>query len=468
MIAEEGINSMIKRYFRVLAVMIFFMILFTEGYKTWEYGIKDSTIGLDLGNKSQQGDMETKAGQSGESRGKIIEEDKYFKKMYLGNFIYSYAIYNAAGEIVEEGKGKQPVIDYIDDSTIRRQISAGTNAFCTVYYDIVNDRLSETYMNPIAAGYERVAYLDNRGGEIFLIVKNIFDNEFYNEFSLDFSDMPVPVKTAEFWNEETLHIKYCSGESQEEKERTLKIEEEIQEKEETLAIEEVQEKDSEEIEEEIETSETEIEAEGLAMSGHEALIYEINWENIVTPAMEEYDMSSESVKVSIPQFPSFVGYPVEIDSVLVEDVRHHCKDVYEISTSYELEGKVTYLDEQYVSVLYQGVIYSGTGAADFAWGTTIDIKTGEILSIEDVAELPAVLEKLEQKQFEQVRGITFDYYKELSGKEINVIEEYENTSMGCSYDENHCHDFYLKEGKIGILLEVEEAVGGYIIVELDR
>ncbi len=463
MIAEEGINSMIKRYFRVLAVMIFFMILFTEGYKTWEYGIKDSTIGLDLGNKSQQGDMETKAGQSGESRGKIIEEDKYFKKMYLGNFIYSYAIYNAAGEIVEEGKGKQPVIDYIDDSTIRRQISAGTNAFCTVYYDIVNDRLSETYMNPIAAGYERVAYLDNRGGEIFLIVKNIFDNEFYNEFSLDFSDMLFPVKKAEFWDEDTLYIKYCSGESQVEKERTLKIEEEIQEKEGTLEIEEGQEKDSEEIE----TSETEIEAEGLAMSGHEALIYEINWENIVTPDMEEYDMSSESVKVSIPQFPSFVGYPVEIDSVLVEDVRHHCKDVYEISTTYELEGKVTYLDEQYVSVLYQGSIYSDTGASDIAWGTTIDIKTGEILSIEDVAELPAVLEKLEQKQFEQVRGITFDYYKELSGEEINAKEKYENFSRG-SYDENHCHDFYLKEGKIGILLGMHSAVGGYIILELDR
>jgi len=453
LIVEEGINSMIKRYFRVLAVMIFFMILFTEGYKTWEYGMKGSTIGLDLGNKSQQGDMETKAGQSGESRGKIIEEDKYFKKMYLGNFIYSYAIYNAAGEIVEEGKGKQPVIDYIDDSTIRRQISAGTNAFCTVYYDIVNDRLSETYINPIAAGYGRVAYLDNRGGEIFLIVKNIFDNEFYNEFSLDFSDMPVPVKTAEFWDEETLHIKYCSGASQEEKERTLKIEEEIQEK------------DSEEIE--TETSETEIEAEGLAMSGHEALIYEINWENIVTPDMKEFDVSRRDIEVKHPQIPKYEGYPMEINDILEEDIEQHCDVIYENGSSYELEGKVTYLDNQYISVLYQGTVYPATSAWHFAWGTTIDIKTGEILSIEDVAELPDVLEKLEQKQFEQVRGITFDYYKELSGEEINTKEKYENFSMDY-YSENHCHDFYLKEGKIGVLLEVESALGSYIIVELDR
>ncbi len=34
------------------------------------------------------------------------------------------------------------------------------------------------------------------------------------------------------------------------------------------------------------------------------------------------------------------------------------------------------------------------------------------------------------------------------------------------YDENHCHDFYLKEGKIGILLGVEEAEGDYIIWNL--
>lgn len=193
--------------------------------------------------------------------------------------------------------------------------------------------------------------------------------------------------------------------------------------------------------------------------------YERDWANIISPDMEEYNISCKFVNVSFPQFQSFDGYPVEINPVLEKDVIYHCNEIYGISCAFKLEGKVTYLDEQYISVLYQGIAYPDTAAWDFAWGITIDIKTGEIASIEDVAEFSMVLDKLEQKKFELVRGISLEQYEEMRGKEYNWKEEYDNLSMG-SYDENHCYDFYLKKDKIGILLGVEQA--GYSIVELDR
>lgn len=201
------------------------------------------------------------------------------------------------------------------------------------------------------------------------------------------------------------------------------------------------------------------------------IIYEQDWEKIVTSDMNEFDITYKSINVEYPQFPQRKGYPAEINTLLEEDVKYHCNDIYNISCSYNLKGQVTYLDENYISVLYQGTSYPATSANDFAWATTVDMKTCTIVGIEDVVELNGVLEKLEQIEFEQVRGIDLDYYEELKpGYEespTNWKEKYENLSMG-SYDENHYYDFYLKEDKIGILLGVEEAIGAYIIVEIDR
>lgn len=201
------------------------------------------------------------------------------------------------------------------------------------------------------------------------------------------------------------------------------------------------------------------------------IIYEQDWEKIVTSDMNEFDVAYKSINVEYPQFPQLKGYPTEINTLLEEDVKYHCNDIYNISCPYNLKGKVTYLDENYISVLYQGTGYPATSAWDFAWATTVDMKTCTIVGIEDVVELNGVLEKLEQIEFEQVRGIDLDYYEELKpGYEespTNWKEKYENFSMG-SYDENHYYDFYLKEDKIGILLGVEEAIGAYIIVEIDR
>ena len=159
----------------------------------------------------------------GPEEGEIIQKDEHFKVLYKGNFEYYYAICDSDGKIVKEGEGKQPVIDYIDSTTIRLGISAGTSVLCTTYYDTKNNRLSEVYISPVAAKYGRVAFLDYRGKDEVLIVKNIFDEDFYEEFFLDFSSMVTPVNNAEFLDKNTLYISYLSGEEHEEKDQKLKL-----------------------------------------------------------------------------------------------------------------------------------------------------------------------------------------------------------------------------------------------------
>ncbi|MCM1267450.1 MAG: hypothetical protein NC302_06055 [Bacteroidales bacterium] len=81
-------------------------------------------------------------------------------------------------------------IFYVDRDTIQILTSAGTYASYCLYYDIVNDRFSEWYENPIAAGYHRVALPPFWGDERPLIIKDMFgEGDCYQEFFLDFADV---------------------------------------------------------------------------------------------------------------------------------------------------------------------------------------------------------------------------------------------------------------------------------------
>lgn len=217
-------SKMRKRCYRILSLMIFFCVLVIVIYKSED---KTKIHEIEEAEIIQEDDgfkeLFNRPEGYGPEEGEIIQEDEHFKVMYKGNFEYYYAIYDSDGKIVTEGEGKQPVIDYIDSTIIRLGINAGTSVLCTTYYDTKNNRLSEVYISPIAAKYGRVAFLDYRGKDEVLIVKNIFDEDYYEEFFLDFSSMVTPVNNAEFLDKNTLYISYLSGEGHEEKDKKLKL-----------------------------------------------------------------------------------------------------------------------------------------------------------------------------------------------------------------------------------------------------
>lgn len=131
---------------------------------------------------------EKKAVYQGE---RVVQGDRYFKVTYVGDFKYDYALYDREGKIIKEGEGQQPLIEYIDDTTIMLETSGEAGERYTVYYDTESGRLSETYVNSLTEGYGKVVYMDEQGEEQVLVVRNMFDRDYYEEFSLDFEPEPV-------------------------------------------------------------------------------------------------------------------------------------------------------------------------------------------------------------------------------------------------------------------------------------
>lgn len=148
----------------------------------------------------------------------VINQEKYR---------YHYKIYNQNGMVVrEEQSDREPIISYIDDNMIEILISAGTDTFFCTYYDISEDRFSEVYQTPIIAEYGKVVYFEIREKVFQIIVRDIFDkNAFYKEFEIpNVSFAAMPIKEAIFLNEDTLLIKYLSGELYKEEEIILDLE----------------------------------------------------------------------------------------------------------------------------------------------------------------------------------------------------------------------------------------------------
>lgn len=179
-------------------------------------------------------DEETLCNYSDNQQENVVQEDKYFKVVDLGEYEYYYAIYNSDGKLVKEGNAYRwsPTITYIDDNTIEIYTGAGTGVYFCTYYDILHDRISEPYESPVAAKYNKVAYIDwryytDRDTELVLVVKDMFENNgYYEEFYLDFSLAVSPVLDTDFLDMNTLYLTYLSGDQYEERKCTLNLNDE--------------------------------------------------------------------------------------------------------------------------------------------------------------------------------------------------------------------------------------------------
>lgn len=156
----------------------------------------------------------------------IIENDKYYKIVDMGEEKYFYTIYNTDGKVVKKGESYriEPLINYINQQTIQIKVITGTDTFFCLYYDTINDRLSEQYDSPIAVKFNKIAFLKHKDRETVLIVKDIYsEKECYKEHLLDFSTVLSPIVFADFIDEDTLLITYMSGDLYEEKTQLLFI-----------------------------------------------------------------------------------------------------------------------------------------------------------------------------------------------------------------------------------------------------
>lgn len=92
-------------------------------------------------------------------------------------------------------------------------ISAGTGVFRCRYFNVDTKSTSEWFSSPFAESDKLVATLDFTVGATKLIVQDIFDKtKYYHEFEKEFSNLTVPVKSAEFINDnKNICITYETG-----------------------------------------------------------------------------------------------------------------------------------------------------------------------------------------------------------------------------------------------------------------
>lgn len=151
----------------------------------------------------------------------VVQGEEHFKVTYEGDFKYHYMLYGRDGNVLKEGEGEQPRITYIDEETIVLEEYGEGKERHTVYYDIVDDRLSETYLNPVAAGYGKVAYLKGQGEDAAVVVRKMFDAEYYKEFPLGFEAESLDF--AFFPRKDRLHMYYNSKETGKEESQKFEL-----------------------------------------------------------------------------------------------------------------------------------------------------------------------------------------------------------------------------------------------------
>ncbi len=156
-----------------------------------------------------------------------------------------------------------------------------------------------------------------------------------------------------------------------------------------------------------------------------------------------------------------------INQTIIDEIVKHCSMSSE-ECSYEIDYEIKYQGMDYLSILFYGMQIP-VGAAhpsDISWGVTFSMETAQLLKVTDFIELSDMQEKINNKEYVQVRGINIEGYEEIVGEE-DWFQKYEELSLNYE-DQNHNYDFYLTHEKLGILFGVSHAIGDYIIIEIER
>ncbi len=147
---------------------------------------------------------------------------EYYKITKHSDSEYSLILYGKGKNVVkEEEYPKEPSVNLLEDGILQVTISTGSPASYVHYFDIINNKVSDVYFNPILAQNGKIVYMNE--GE--LMVSDIFDKtKIYNKIIRDFAPTANPasaVLEARFQEGNKLYIDYLSGAEEEETSETI-------------------------------------------------------------------------------------------------------------------------------------------------------------------------------------------------------------------------------------------------------
>lgn len=160
----------------------------------------------------------------------IVDSGKYYCIYKSDTSSFDYVIYNADGKVALSETTDNPIsINMLNADIVDIGIGMGTGLSIHRYYSVEKDSFSNEFSYVLSNYGERIAYLYvpdmNSFEDRKVVVQNMFNQKlYYNEFTLEFSNIDTPVIKAVFLDNGTsLQLTYLSGENQTQITKTLEL-----------------------------------------------------------------------------------------------------------------------------------------------------------------------------------------------------------------------------------------------------
>lgn len=135
------------------------------------------------------------------------------------DYTYDYVVKDKKNNILisNEGISRKPEINVINEYLLSVSVQAGTGLSTrwTIYCDVLNGSVSETYYSVLGEYGENVVYVSYDNGTYRIVIQNIFNRElFYKETVLeDASPVAEPVVSFAIEDNGEAKVVYLKGEA---------------------------------------------------------------------------------------------------------------------------------------------------------------------------------------------------------------------------------------------------------------
>ena len=134
------------------------------------------------------------------------------------DYTYNYVVKDKNNNILisNEGISREPEINVINEYLLSVSVQAGTGISTrwTIYCDVLNGNVSETYYSVLGEYDENVVFVNYDNSAYCIVIQNIFNRElFYKEIVLeDASPVAEPVVSFEIEDKGAAKVVYLKGE----------------------------------------------------------------------------------------------------------------------------------------------------------------------------------------------------------------------------------------------------------------
>ena len=149
----------------------------------------------------------------------VLEAHELYQITDNEDYTYDYVIKDKNNNVLISDKGvaREPEINVINENLLSVSVQSGTGISTrwTIYCDVLNGSVSETYYSVLGEYGENVVYVSYDGSAYRIVIQNIFNRElFYKEMVLeDSSPVVEPVVSFEILDNGTAKAVYLKGEN---------------------------------------------------------------------------------------------------------------------------------------------------------------------------------------------------------------------------------------------------------------